>query len=545
MNSSKIPFKVYLILIMFFSYNLLAQVGGTADYKYSVKDRDYQLIQSKKKRLQELKNDPDLYKKGQTKIYENKNLEAIDFHLGSIGGGNIRLNGKGQMHRWQIFNNMTELFLPNSFFAISSKQQNKKSVTRALNTVGEGPFQKMDSLTFSGEFPFANYYFEDEKLPVEVEMEAYSPFIPLDVKNSVLPVVIFNFTIKNSSSKKQTVSLLQSQQNPIGYSPIHKYDDRNWNFEFDFKKGDVSLKKRNYPITNVYHYNYQKNYNQTSIKKDRIISYLKTKISKKDTFYGEMATLLKGEGKLTATSSWQDLQNLYDDFQDGQLTDTKKQIVSKKGETYNSASAIQFELQPGESKKITAIISWYFPNGLRGGLNNKKWWTRQWGVAFPNKRKWGGVGNYYENYWQNVEEIIDYAYENLDQNEKNTRLFHQSVYQTTLPHWAKDRLTSQLAILNSQTVFWTKDGYFGGWEGTGPGDGSCSGNCAHVWHYAQGQARLFPSIGRKMIEQDFSYQKRNGKVPYRNPDGSYAGDSQFASILKLIEIIYFKKIING
>ena len=45
------------------------------------------------------------------------------------------------------------------------------------------------------------------EVPVNVHMEAFNPCIPLDSKNSGLPVIIFNFTVTNPSSNTTTVCL--------------------------------------------------------------------------------------------------------------------------------------------------------------------------------------------------------------------------------------------------------------------------------------------------------------------------------------------------
>ena len=49
-------------------------------------------------------------------------------------------------------------------------------------------------------------------------MEALSPAIPQDAKASCLPVAIFQFTLKNTSSKPVAVSLMEAQQNFISES---------------------------------------------------------------------------------------------------------------------------------------------------------------------------------------------------------------------------------------------------------------------------------------------------------------------------------------
>lgn len=48
---------------------------------------------------------------------------------------------------------------------------------------------------------------------------------------------------------------------------------------------------------------------------------------------------------------------------------------------------------------------------------------------------------------------------------RQTRLYHDTLYASNLPHWRVDRIGSQVAVLRSMTCFWTADGDFGGWEG--------------------------------------------------------------------------------
>ena len=92
---------------------------------------------------------------------------------------------------------------------------------------------------------------------------------------------------------------------------------------------------------------------------------------------------------------------------------------------------------------------------------------------------------------------------------------HLPVFESNLPHWLIDRISSQVAILRTNTCFWARDGYFGGWEGCAPETGCCGGNCSHVWHYAQAHARLFPEIGKRMREQVFAAQLDGGGLPHR------------------------------
>ena len=123
--------------------------------------------------------------------------------------------------RWHIFNNFEERpgsgFVPNSFFAIRTRQGNS-TVVRALQTAPVGPFEPMQSLKFRCAFPFAWYDLADGKLPVSVSLEAYSFLIPMDLKSSAISSAVFRYTVKNTGSLAVQVSLPATQQNAVGFN---------------------------------------------------------------------------------------------------------------------------------------------------------------------------------------------------------------------------------------------------------------------------------------------------------------------------------------
>lgn len=425
--------------------------------------------------------------------YQGEYLTGLDFPIGALGGSLIRMNGKAERQWWQIFNNFEERagsgIVPNSFFALRTKSKNA-TVVKALQTSSIGSFQAMDSLSFQGEFPFGWYIFADDELPVDVTLEAYNPLIPMDVKNSAIPCGIFSVKVKNSSVDKVKINLLATQQNAVGFTGY-----------------DTIAGPNNRQCSG-----YGQNKNAIGIGVD--------KTSLQMTGSTGSMQLSAYAGEVSYSASWKDLTTLYKDFaDDGKITGEKSASSPEAELTVDGALATGFSLQPGEEKTITFVLSWYFPKGSFGAFE-RSWpdWT------------FLKAGSMYENWWTDAHDVDQYIEENFNYIESNTRLYHETMYSSTIPRYALDRITSNLCVLKSPTVFWTKAGYFGIWESTS-NDEVWGGNCKHVGHYAQGHARAFPEIGRVLRKQDLHSITREGLLPARDGGNVDAMDGHYGSIL--------------
>ena len=175
-----------LVVALLLSLVTFSQVATELEVKSvvekSVVDRDGLI-----KDYHKLTNEPGLLTRGSETVYKGENLTAIQFPVGGIGTGCIQYDGNAVPRYWQIFNNMGHDFIPNSFFAIRTKQKGKVNV-RALQAKKAGSFQAMKYLEAVGKFPFLEYRFNDD-LPVKVTMEVFNPFIPTNLKESGIPAV--------------------------------------------------------------------------------------------------------------------------------------------------------------------------------------------------------------------------------------------------------------------------------------------------------------------------------------------------------------------
>ncbi len=431
----------------------------------------------------------DLFDRGATRVYSGANLGAISIPVGGIGAGSIQMDGKARLAIWQIHNNYTQAVVPDSFFAIRARRDGGQPVLRALQTEQLGPFPAMKRLTFRGEYPFAWYDFEDPALPVKVTLEAFSPMIPFDVHDSAIPCAIFVFTVENPGPDAVEVSLLASQQNAVGFT------------------GSPPIEDRKHPCYGG---------NRTRLVKIAGATALHMTADQPEDApgFGDM-TLVALSDAATANPSWSDCGALAKEFRrTGMVSGSDDAGSSPPGETTNGALAVPLKLGPGEQRTVKFVLTWYFPN------------------AHYREQGWGADGNNYTNWWPSALHVAQEVMGRLDELTSRTRLYHDTLYESNLPHWLLDRVTSQLAILRTRTCFWAKNGYFGGWEGCGNASGCCLGNCNHVWHYAQSHARLYPAIGRLMREQELDHQLPSGAIQHRQaPDMMPVFDGQCGTIL--------------
>ncbi|TWU34574.1 hypothetical protein Q31b_55280 [Novipirellula aureliae] len=438
-------------------------------------------------------NDPVLTAPGKTRVYEGENLDAIRFTVGGIGAGGIQFNGKAEPAIWQIACNHSEERVADSFLAVRAQPLGGKPVVRALQTEPVGPFAAMPSLKFEGEYPLAKYRFEEPSLPVEVEMEIFNPFIPMDLKHSAIPCAIYTATVTNRNSSAVKVDILAAQKNALGYA-----------------EGNGGRFGRN----------------QNEIVKDGEATVLH--MTRKEVPGSDMV-LMTQTADASGCASWDSLEELHDSFAaDGECEGPATSAVTTAGKTVNGAITAPLELAPGESKSVTFVLTWYFEGGRHGEGKARRVMEGEGGAAGG---KWNRAGQNYTNWWPDAIGVAAYLRENLQDLTARTRRFHDTLYASKVPVWLLDRMSSQLAVLRSQTCWWAADGYFGAWEGCNPTKGCCGGNCTHVWHYAQAHARLLPELGRKMREQDYSMQLPSGLTPFRHTNQSAAADGHFGTIL--------------
>ena len=237
--------------------------------------------------------------------------------------------------------------------------------------------------------------------------------------------------------------------------------------------------------------------------------------------FGDMA-LTALDGDAAATAVWKSREAFLEEFAGSGARGGPDQATHPVGEKRCGAVASSLRLEAGESKQLTFLLTWRFPNRHQG--------TRGSGWGQPaDTGEW--VGNMYNNWFGDSLEVASYVAGNWDRLVGDTFLFRNTYFDTTLPYWFARRIAMPLANLATETCQWRANGRFWAWEGVG----SCFGTCTHVWNYAQGAGRVFPELERSVREmQDFgeALDTETGAVGHRGADTRPVLDGQSGTILK-------------
>lgn len=456
--------------------------------------------------------------------FSGEALRTLAFPLGGIGTGSISLGGRGELRDWEIFNRPDKGYTLNySFPSIWAKPQGAEPVARVLEARIAPPFEgssglgsgnvpglpRLNSATFTGEFPFARVEFEDAKLPVKVGLEAWSPFIPLDDESSGLPVAVLRYRVRNSGSRAAEVSIAYTMNNPVGeISRLGAPGRRNVYRESGGVRGLL--------MDNPF-------------------------MGEKDYLNGSFAVgVLEGGGEVTHLTGWRGGSRwrvgplaLWDDFSsDGRLDQSLHPVPQAVG-----SLCLTQTIEAGDEKTYTFLLAWRFPNRTPDRCG----WGHPWSQEGVPDQEQMLIGNHYCQQYSDAWQAAEAAASRLDELEAGTRDFAETMKASSLPPAVLDAAMSNLSTLRTNTCFRTADGGFHVFEGCNDHAGCCFGSCTHVWNYESMFAFLFPRLSRSLREHQFGWavderglQDFRYYLPYgRKRWGTAAADGQMGTIMKL------------
>jgi len=466
----------------------------------------------------------ELYIGPEQRTFSGNALSEIAFPLGGIGTGTVSLGGRGDLRDWEIFNRPDKGGeLSFSFFAIWAKAEGGKPIAKILERKIMPPYRggghgvsqrqlsgvaRLDEAVFRGEYPFANIEFEDSALPVQVELEAWNPMIPLNVNDSSIPVAILNWTITNPSDKPVDISIAATLYNPIG----EKYTD------ISGKKPGLGQNLNQYLDAGQY----------------RGLLLSSKKVKNDHPAFGTMALVttwkdLDVQTRWYRGGWWDQCHIFWDDFaDDGRVENIRDAKPSQKGRSDVGALVLHASVAGKSSVTLPVFLTWHFPN-------RENYWNREKEVR--GKIMKNHLASQFDDAW----DVAKYVVDNLPRLEHQTRAFHDALFASTLPGYILDAISSQASTIRTNVGILLNDGKFFGFEGNSDHGGCCPMNCTHVWNYEQTLAYLFPQLERSMRETDFLHNTlSNGYMTFRTliPLGDYwwhykaCADGQMGCIIR-------------
>jgi non-lysosomal glucosylceramidase len=495
------------------------------------------------------------------KTYSGKYINEVAMPLGGIGTGTVSIGGLGDLRDWEIMNRGALGYLPafkfvpptianGPFFALYYKEQNKEAAIKVL----EGPvpieeyygdwgadavnsgFPRFEETTFSVAYPSAQVDFKHKDVPLNVRLEAFNPLVMSNAEKSGIPVAVLRYVITNTTDKPIETSVVGMVPNYIGVDGWSGKPKDNYN---DYKESNG--------IKGLYMFS--------------------EGVDKKDVNWGTMALTTTSQTDVSYRTSWARLawnwtfREFWDDFiADGKLTDHpesrkttdddgKTSFIgghnvkdNKKIETPPATLAVKQILQPGESKTVTFMLSWHFPN--------RRAWDH--GVHYGGG---GGeiVGNYYTTLYKDAWDVAEQTASNLESLENKTVDFVGSLVNSDIPAVLQEAGLFNLNNLRSQTVFRTADGLPFGFEGNGSikgtkigvekSSGWGYGTCTHVWNYESTIPFLFGDLSTKFREVEFLHsvndnggQSHRVGLPIKERGKNFknwAADGQMGTLIKV------------
>ncbi|MBV9123964.1 MAG: hypothetical protein JO112_11450 [Planctomycetes bacterium] len=432
-----------------------------------------------------------LFTRGAPAAYRGDELDKIGMPIGGICTGQLYLGGDGKLWHWDIFNHPMPTGDAHYAHPPEATSPLYQWFTVAAFSAGQGNIRHLNrkdwpNITFRGQYPIGYVDFPDDHFPVAVSLEAFSPFIPLNAEDSGLPATVLHFTIKNTGQNPATVNLLGNLENAVCL----------------YTGKDLAIRRHN-RIVQTRDFTFL----ECTVEKDPSQKPRppagNTPLEEQPDF-GTMGLALLERG--TQDEGWTSAA-------------LGKQLLVRDSNTPPEKGLVgglsrKWTLLPGAEGQAVFVVTWCFPNLRLHG--------------FP-----GIVGRHYTKRFADARAVTQYVSDNLERLSRETRLWHQTWNDSTLPHWLLDRLFANTSILASSTCHRFPNGRFYGWEGVN----CCEGTCTHVWHYAQAVARLFPELERSAREmQDLgpAFVPDTGLVRFRGEisKDTYAADGQAGVILR-------------
>jgi len=174
-----------------------------------------------------------LFARGESTWYAGDDLATIGMPVGGICAGQVYLTGDGRLTCWDIFNQngntgygavnyqvgraAEETVAGGKVAPVAPLDQGFAVRVRAGDRTLDRTLDRrgFPAVRFCGEYPIGRVEYADASVPVEVRLEAFSPFVPLDTDDSALPATVMRYAVKNMSGAPAEVTIAGWLENAV------------------------------------------------------------------------------------------------------------------------------------------------------------------------------------------------------------------------------------------------------------------------------------------------------------------------------------------
>ncbi|MEI6915831.1 MAG: GH116 family glycosyl hydrolase, partial [Armatimonadota bacterium] len=399
------------------------------------------------------------------------------------------------------------------------------------------------AIEFEGTFPVASLTYVDPELPVEVQAEIFSPFVPMDSRTSGTPGFYVYFSVKNLTGGPVEVSIMGVMRNAAGYDQdmrrpvntlhdlaaststgsadrssgkavllsaegLEKSDCSTGDMTFAAIGGDVSY------ITGSFEDDHKSmkfhlcRYGLKSLtflhqfRENGALPNLNASIPPqfREDFHASDLTESQRKTLLDELLQYPALYDKYQriglvdpglvdspDFLD-ELMDNIAHLIEHKTEWGWTALCSKLELAPEAEGGALFTVGWHFPNHISPTGAN--------------------IGHMYEHWFSNSLDVVEHMVDNFADLRNATLALPEAIHNSSMPEEAADAVTSQLSTMTKCT-WWTRVGDFGVWEGYG----CCGFHTTDITY--QGSfpiISLFPDLQKTQMELGARFQREDGRV---------------------------------
>ena len=447
-------------------------------------------------------------------VYTGERLNRVAFPVGGIGAGMICLEGTGALSHVSVRNQPQVFNQPCMFAAVCVK--GRRNTARVLEgqvpewkvfgmpgtgngapgmTFGLPRFRKA---SFLARFPFATVSLEDPKVPLNVEITGWSPFIPDEADNSSLPVGALEYRFVNAGTRRVEAVFSFNSMNFMSVRNGHDaiLPAKNGFILWQEGSAEKPFDGGGFAI---------------AVDEDAVVNHV----------------WFRGGWFDSLTLAWKDIEE-----------GVCRANPPAEGSSPGASLFVPFILEPGQEKTVRLMVAWHVPaTNIRLGGDPKE------GSSSPdvNQRPKTHVP-WYAGRFKDINEVAQYWRENYPELRRKSALFRDCFYDTTLPNEVIEAVSANLTILKSPTVLRQTDGRLWCFEGCSDGTGCCHGSCTHVWNYAQAIPHLFPELERSLRQTEFNesqdergHQTFRASLPIRPVTHEFhaAADGQLGGIMKV------------